>query len=150
MSLMITGLRVVPGSGSSDFLGRSPHFECISELVVPRHTMISPKRLEGVSIMKQSTPGMSTSATYAGELSNARRMLRRDLSLRHSPKLPDFSKAKNMAEQLEILERYVAQLPAVDPHVRSTIRNAIATGNYTIDPVSIAGKFLKFEEELYS
>ena len=99
--------------------------------------------------MKQSTSGMTISRTYKGEVQNSRRMLRGDLSLQNTPALPDISKAKNMAEQLEILESYVAKLPA-DPHLRNSIRNAIANGNYTINPVSIASKFLKFEEELYS
>lgn len=100
--------------------------------------------------MKQSTSGMTISKTYTGDVQSSRRMLRGDLSLRNTPALPDISKAKNMAEQLEVLESYVAKLPAVDPHLRNSIRNAIANGNYTINPISIANKFLKFEEELYS
>ena len=100
--------------------------------------------------MKQSTSGMTGSNTYTGDIGSTRRMLRRDLTLRNENILPDLSNAKNMAEQLEILERYVAKVPAVDPMLRNRIRNAIATGEYTIDPQSIASKFLKFEEDLYS
>lgn len=100
--------------------------------------------------MKQSTPGTTTATTFTGDIGNTRRMLRRDLSLRNQPELPDISKAKNMAEQLEILESYIAQLPAVDHSLRNSIRNAIVTGTYTINPSSIAKKFLKFEKELYS
>lgn len=100
--------------------------------------------------MKRSTSTMTGSKSYLGDTASTRRMLRRDLSLRGEERLPDLSKAKNMAEQLEILERYIAKAPVVDPYIRHKIRNAIATGDYTIDPHSIANKFLKFEKDLYS
>ena len=100
--------------------------------------------------MKQTTSETKQSAIYAGDIAKMRRMLRRDLSVPREEKLPDLKSASNMAEQLEILERYIAKAPVVDVQRRNAIRNAIATGNYAIDPVSIADKFLKFEEELYS
>lgn len=99
--------------------------------------------------MKHTTSEPKTSAKYTGDLASARRMLRRDLTLRNEEKLPDLKTANNMAEQLEILERYIAKAPSVDMQLRNSIRNAIATGEYMIDPCSIAEKFLKFENELY-
>ena len=83
-------------------------------------------------------------------MASTRRMLRYDLTSRREATLPDLKSARNMAEQLEILEQYIAKAPSVDAQLRNSIRNAIATGSYMIDPVSIAKKFLKFEEELYS
>ena len=100
--------------------------------------------------MKQSIPGRKTSKGHKSEVATTRRMLRREFISRTQEQLADISKASNMAEQLEILERYVEKLPVVDPFVKNSIRNAIATGNYTIDPYSIAKKLLKFEEDLYS
>ncbi len=100
--------------------------------------------------MKTTTSGTNHSAHYSGDLGSTRRMLRRDLTLRNTEKLPDLKSAKNMAEQLEILERYIAKAPVVDTQLRNTIRTAIATGSYMIDPRSIAEKFLKFEDDLYS
>lgn len=100
--------------------------------------------------MKQTTSETLQSAMHAGDIDRMRRMLRRDLTSRNEEKLPDLKSANNMAEQLEILERYIAKAPVVDTNIRNLIRNAIATGNYTIDPVSIAEKFLKFEEDLFS
>lgn len=99
--------------------------------------------------MKHTTLEQKTSTKYSGDLASTRRMLRRDLTLRNEEKLPDIRSAKNMAEQLEILERYIADAPSVDTLLRNSIRNAIATGEYMIDPRSIAEKFLKFEDELY-
>lgn len=100
--------------------------------------------------MKNITSGSYQALKTAGEIQRAERALRRDLSIRNEEKLPDLKSARNMAEQLEILERYIAKAPAVDPRLRSTIRNAIASGSYVIDPGNIAEKFLKFEDELYS
>ena len=100
--------------------------------------------------MKNTTSGTKLSASYSGDLASARRMLRRDLTLRQEEKLPDLKAARNMAEQLEMLEKYMAKAPVVDVQLRNSIRTAIATGNYMIDPRSIAEKFLKFEDDLYS
>lgn len=100
--------------------------------------------------MKTTTSDIKQSAKYTGDLASTRRMLRRDLTSRQEEKLPDLSTASNMAEQLEILERYIAKAPSVDMQLRNSVRNAIATGNYMIDPRSIADKFLKFEDDLYS
>jgi len=100
--------------------------------------------------MKHTTSGTKQSAMHTGDIAGIRRMLRRDLSIRNEEQLPELKSATNMAEQLEILERYIAKAPVIDTHLRNSIRNAIATGAYTIDPVSIAEKFLKFEDDLYS
>ena len=100
--------------------------------------------------MKTTTSDTKQTAKYTGDLANTRRMLRRDLTSRKAEKLPDLSSASNMAEQLQILERYIAKAPSVDMQLRNSIRNAIATGEYMIDPRPIADKFLKFEDELYS
>ena len=100
--------------------------------------------------MKNITSGKYRASTSLGDIHRAERSLRRDLSIRNEEKLPDLKSACNMAEQLEILERYIAKAPAIDPQLRSTMRNAIATGSYVIDPGAIAEKFLKFEDALYS
>jgi len=100
--------------------------------------------------MKNMTADKDHPGKYARDVASTRRMLRRDLSVQNEVKVPDLSSARNMAEQLEILERYIAVAPSVDAHLRNNIRNAIATGTYIIDPRSIAEKFLKFEEALYS
>jgi anti-sigma28 factor (negative regulator of flagellin synthesis) len=99
--------------------------------------------------MKNTTSGPKRSVSFSGNLASTRRMLRRDLTLRNEEKLPDLKSAKNMAEQLEILERYIAKAPYEDIQLRNRIRNAIVTGEYMIDPRSIAEKFLRFEDELY-
>lgn len=75
---------------------------------------------------------------------------RRDLTARGEEKLQDFQTTSNMAEQLQVLEQHVARASVIDFQQRQLIRNAIATGNYVIDPASIAEKFLKFEKEIYS
>lgn len=77
--------------------------------------------------------------------SDKRFVYRRDLSLpREERKI-----AKTMAEQLQLMEQYIAYIPEVDLHRRNKIRTAVATGNYIIDPASIAEKFLQFENGLY-
>jgi anti-sigma28 factor (negative regulator of flagellin synthesis) len=70
---------------------------------------------------------------------------RRDLSQTRE----DQNIAKNMAEQLELMEQYVTRIPVVDLQKRNRIRDAIAMGNYVIDPLMIAEKFLAFETELF-
>jgi flagellar biosynthesis anti-sigma factor FlgM len=70
---------------------------------------------------------------------------RRDLSLPQEER----KIAKTMAEQLQLMEQHIAQLPEVDLQRRNKIRTAIATGSYVIDPASIAEKFLQFETGLY-
>ena len=100
--------------------------------------------------MKNTTSGKYNALTGLGGIHRAERVLRRDLSIRNEEKLLDLTSVSSMAEQLEILERYIAKAPSVDPQLRNTIRNAIASGSYTIDPGAIADKFLKFEDELYS
>lgn len=100
--------------------------------------------------MKNQLPSTTHTSKHTGEIARARRMLRRDLSTPVPEKMPDIKSAKNMAEQLEILEKYIAKVPEVDYQLRNSIRNAIVNGEYTIDPHSIAEKFLKFEKEIYS
>lgn len=100
--------------------------------------------------MKNQTSSTTHTQKHTGEIARARRMLRRDLSMPTPEKLPDLQSAKNMAEQLEILEKYIAKVPEVDYQLRNSIRNAIVNGDYTIDPHSIADKFLKFEKDIYS
>lgn len=77
---------------------------------------------------------------------NSDRRYRRDLSLPRAER----KIAQNMAEQLQLMEQYITRIPQVDLQRRNAIRNAIATGNYIIDPMAIADKFLKFERELFS
>jgi len=99
--------------------------------------------------MKNMTSDTKQSANYSGDIGSTRRMLRREHSSRSDNNLPDISLARNMAEQLQILEQYVAKAPVVDQQIRNNIRSAIATGNYLIDPVSIAEKFMKFEKDIF-
>ena len=110
--------------------------------------------------MKNTTYGTDHSAKNKEDLARSGNLRRRDLSIRNSSlrneslrneeKIPDMKTARNMAEQLEILERHMATASVVDVQRRNSIRQAIANGGYVIDPISIASKFLEFEDELYS
>ena len=95
--------------------------------------------------MKNITSKSGYSKTYGDFPVNQRYSYRRDLSLGQEEK----KVARNMAEQLEQMEQHVANASVVDFHKRNEIRNAIVSGYYVIDPVSIADKFLKFETDLY-
>ena len=48
-----------------------------------------------------------------------------------------------------MMEEHIARIPEIDLQRRNKIRMGIATGNYVIDPVTIAEKFLKFEKDLF-
>jgi anti-sigma28 factor (negative regulator of flagellin synthesis) len=105
--------------------------------------------------MKNTTSETDLSTKTTEDVASAGYIQRRDLSLRNKSHrnaeiIPDLKTARNMAEQLEILERHVATAPIVNIQHRNSIRQAIATGGYVIDPTSIASKFLKFEDDLYS
>ena len=110
--------------------------------------------------MKNTTSETGYSAKTTGEVAGAGYNQRRDLSIRNrtlrnesfrsEENIPDMKTARNMAEQLEILERHIATASVVNVQHSNTIRHAIATGDYVVDPTTIANKFLKFEDELYS
>ena len=74
--------------------------------------------------------------------------LRHNLSLRGEDKQQPTRSPNNMAEWLQILEQHISHAPVIDIQKRNTIRNAIVTGGYTIDPVSVAEKFIRFELDL--
>jgi anti-sigma28 factor (negative regulator of flagellin synthesis) len=96
--------------------------------------------------MKNLSTGTNESTKSIGiHRSNERFVYRRDLSLPRE----DRKIAKNMAEQLQLMEQHIARLPEVDFQRRNDIRMAIVTGEYVIDSVSIADKFLQFETALY-
>ena len=104
--------------------------------------------------MKTSTTGTNKSAGHSFAGIGHQYTYRRNLSLRGEEQnfretgQPSLT-AATMAEQLQLLEQYIARVPEIDFHRRNMIRNAIVTGAYVIDPVSIAEKFLKFEADLY-
>lgn len=91
-----------------------------------------------------SRSGSSPTKTEIRHIEN-RYVYRRDLSQpREERKI-----AKNMAEQLQMMEEHITRIPEIDLQRRHKIRMAIATGNYVIDPITIAEKFLKFEKDLF-
>lgn len=100
--------------------------------------------------MKNPTTGTNRASEVSGARVSDRYVYRRNLSLRGEEKWQPPRTTANMAEQLQWLEQHIAKVPVIDFHRRNMIRNAIATGAYTIDPTAIADKFLKFETELYS
>ena len=74
---------------------------------------------------------------------------RRDLSLRGEEKVQYSDRTSTMAEHLQVLEQQVTRAPVMDFQRRNSIRNAIATGAYIIDPISIATKLIRFEKRMY-
>jgi len=74
--------------------------------------------------------------------------LRNNLSLRGEDKQQSTRSPNNMAEWLQIMEQHIAHAPVIDIQKRNAIRNAIATGGYSIDPESVAEKFIRFEMDL--
>jgi len=104
--------------------------------------------------MKNPSTGTNTSSRQSWTGIIQRFVQRRNLALRgeeryrEAPRL-SAKAAMNMAEQLQLLEQQIASIPVVDIQHRNAVRNAIASGAYVINPVSIAEKFLKFEKDLY-
>ncbi|MFM1892792.1 MAG: negative regulator of flagellin synthesis FlgM [Pseudomonadota bacterium] len=54
----------------------------------------------------------------------------------------------DQAAQLQTLESQIANLPVVDTQRVREVQHALATGNFHIDPASVADKLLNFESGL--
>jgi len=98
--------------------------------------------------MKNFFSGISTSSRHMWAILGKRYKRRHDLSLRGEEKVSPTRSPTNMAEWLQLMEQHVAQAPVVDIQRRNAIRNAIVTGGYHFDSMTVAQKFIEFETAL--